>query len=69
MEFKSGKYFFRLAKGEKLDTSRPPLQASPVIMVKKNIKAHLVYKRFKQLLKVLKLLLTKAESKQKSVPK
>lgn len=38
-------------------------------MMKKNIKGHLVYKAFKQLLKVLKLLLTKAESKQKSVPK
>lgn len=38
-------------------------------MMKKNIKGHLVYKAFKQLLQVLKLLLTKAESKQKSVPK
>ena len=70
LEFKSEKQFLDYQKGQVLVVLlRPQLQASPVIMMKKNIKGHLVYKSFKQLLKVLGLSLTKAESKQKSVPK
>lgn len=38
-------------------------------MMKKGIKGYLVYNSFKQFLKMLELLLTEVESKQKSVPK
>lgn len=47
---------------------RPQLQAAPVIVMS-NMKGPLVYRSLKQFLKVLKLLLPKAESKQKLLPK